>query len=108
MSMNVISLSRHQQQRTTKMGALLQSFATQRRSEDDVYWLKENAEALNILECTGTKVSAQELDPYARFYDILPERISFFPQYYRFSCHWRLILKRLVWRGSMRSSFANS
>lgn len=107
MSMNVISLSRHQQQRTTKIGALLQGFATQRRSEDDVYWLKENAEVLNILECTGTKVSAQELDPYARFYDILPDRISFFPQYYRFFLSLALDLEALGMAGEHAEQICN-
>ena len=33
--------------------ALIRCFAEHRRIMDDVFWLKENAELLNILECTG-------------------------------------------------------
>jgi hypothetical protein len=64
--------------------SLISLFATQRRGADDVFWLKENAELLSILECSGTKLDAKALAPHAEFYETLPERLSFFPQYYRF------------------------
>jgi hypothetical protein len=64
--------------------ALIRSFAQHRKLPDDVYWLKENAELLSIFECTGQKVGAADLIPYMDFYEGVIERISFFPQYYRF------------------------
>lgn len=67
-----------------RISALLQTFATQRRAEDDVFWLKENAEVLNILECTGQPVDPAALQVHAHFYAKAPERLQFFPQYYRF------------------------
>ena len=36
--------------------ALIRCFATQRRFGDDVFWLKENAELLNILYSSGLSV----------------------------------------------------
>ena len=67
-----------------RAGGLIDTFATQRRTPGDVYWLKENAELLNILDCTGQRVAVGALDPLAPFYDELPEQLAFFPQYYRF------------------------
>ncbi|WP_299686919.1 hypothetical protein [uncultured Tateyamaria sp.] len=64
--------------------ALIGCFAKHRRIRDDVFWLKENAELLNILECTGQRVTPDALVPLAGFYQSLPERLTFFPQYYRF------------------------
>jgi len=49
-----------------------------------VFWLKENAEVLNILECTGQSVSDAALEPLAHYYNRLSGRLTFFPQYYRF------------------------
>ncbi len=67
-----------------RIPALIGCFARHRRIVDDVFWLKENAELLNILECTGQSVTPQMLAPLADFYDGLAERLTFFPQYYRF------------------------
>jgi len=67
-----------------RLGALLSCFATHRRFGDDVFWLKENAEILNILECTGTVPGDAALDVYAGFYETVGKRLRFFPQYYRF------------------------
>ena len=67
-----------------RLGALLSSFAEHRRHGDDVFWLKENAEILNILECTGTRPGDAALDAYAEFYHTVEKRLRFFPQYYRF------------------------
>ena len=64
--------------------ALIGCFAQHRCIVDDVFWLKENAELLNILECTGQRVTPDALAPLAGFYDGLRERLTFFPQYYRF------------------------
>ncbi|MFZ5961577.1 DUF6902 family protein [Thalassococcus sp. BH17M4-6] len=68
----------------TRIGALLHSFASERRSGDDVFWLKENAEILNILECTGQRLSDAALASHRGFYDTVEQRLRFFPQYYRF------------------------
>lgn len=83
---NIIALNvpPRRQRLSERTGALIDCFACQRRIPDDVFWLKENAELLNILECTGQKVSAHDLEPHQAFYDALPERLAFFPQYYRF------------------------
>lgn len=66
------------------LAALIEGFASHRRFADDVFWLKENAELLNILECTGQTPDAEALTPHLLFYRDLPERLRFFPQYYRF------------------------
>ncbi|MCR8547101.1 hypothetical protein M4578_04630 [Salipiger sp. P9] len=68
----------------TGAAALLSSFAACRRREDDVFWLKENAELLNILECTGAEVAPEALAVLRGFYDTVEDRLAFFPQYYRF------------------------
>ncbi|MEL6807773.1 MAG: hypothetical protein AAFO97_08325 [Pseudomonadota bacterium] len=83
---NIIALNAppRRQRLCDRTYALVDCFARQRRIPDDVFWLKENAELLNILECTGRSLSEADLEPHRAFYDQLPERISFFPQYYRF------------------------
>lgn len=67
-----------------RITALLGSFADHRRTGDDVFWLKENAELLNILECTGQAVPSEALARHAGFYADAVTRLEFFPQYYRF------------------------
>ncbi|MEX0286457.1 MAG: hypothetical protein AB3N23_17770 [Paracoccaceae bacterium] len=79
--LNVPSQNQSQQ---TRLGALLGLFGQERRQEDDVFWLKENAELLNILECTGADVDLQALSVHREFYDSVERRMGFFPQYYRF------------------------
>lgn len=64
--------------------ALMRGFASQRRITDDVFWLKENAELLNILECTNAEVGAEGIAVYEDYYAALERRLEFFPQYYRF------------------------
>lgn len=59
-------------------------FAEHRRAADDVFWLKENAEFLNILETTGLPVTDATLSVHRDFLAKAPDRLSFFPQYYRF------------------------
>ncbi|WP_323778493.1 DUF6902 family protein [Leisingera sp.] len=72
------------QSRASAQEALIAGFATYRRSQEDVFWLKENAELLNILECTGADVAATALQPLQPFYQGAARHISFFRQYYRF------------------------
>lgn len=72
------------QSRADAQAALIGGFAAQRRPQEDVFWLKENAELLNILECTRADVAAEALAPLQGFYDGAARHISFFRQYYRF------------------------
>ncbi|RKF17057.1 hypothetical protein D6850_05945 [Roseovarius spongiae] len=83
---NVVSLTVpfRQRSKAARQAALLRNFADHRRGEEDVFWLKENAEALNILECTGARPDADDLSCYRAFYDDIEARMEFFPQYYRF------------------------
>lgn len=83
---NVIRLNvpSRRQAESARLGALLGGFASHRRFGDDVFWLKENAELLNILECTGRELSEEALEPHGGFYQRVVQRLEFFPQYYRF------------------------
>lgn len=85
---NVISLSRYHPNARHGVGALLQIFAKERRDPNSVYWLKENAEILNVLQSRGrAHTPADPVDGisiYDAFYKSLPDRMGFFPQYYRF------------------------
>ena len=67
-----------------RQSLLLESFARHRRRADDVYWLKENAEILNVLATGGATLGPQALTIYEAFYRSIEERLRFFPQYYRF------------------------
>lgn len=83
---NIVSLNvpTQRQSEDARHAALLACFAEHRRFGDDVFWLKENAELLNILECTGARPSDAALTAYQSFYDTIEKRLQFFPQYYRF------------------------
>ncbi|GGH19791.1 hypothetical protein SAMN05444007_101284 [Cribrihabitans marinus] len=83
---NVIHLPKPARARpgAESLAALIDCFARHRRVTEDVFWLKENAELLNILECTGTVVPQDALAPLRDFYQTLEQRLGFFPQYYRF------------------------
>lgn len=83
---NVVQLnaSSIRQSQEDRVAALLRSFAQCRRFGDDVFWLKENAELLNILECTGARLNAAAFEPHLGFYKQVEKRLGFFPQYYRF------------------------
>ena len=98
---NVISLAQHFRPKTNAVGDLAYGFASARRDDSDVYWLKENSELLSILECTNQTVSAQDLECYSAFYRSLPDRIAFFPQYYRFLTSIALDLEALGFDGSV-------
>ncbi|UWQ93179.1 hypothetical protein K3727_10540 [Rhodobacteraceae bacterium M382] len=83
---NVIRLNvpSQRQSKRDRRAALIASFAQHRRFGDDVFWLKENAELLNILECTGQTLDDDALAPHQGFYAQVEKRMGFFPQYYRF------------------------
>lgn len=83
---NVVDLpfARRLHQPDDQTEALAACFASLRHGPEDVYWLKENAELLNVLETANRRPSFQALAPYAPVYDGLWDRFSFFPQYYRF------------------------
>ena len=100
---NVITLSvpQHRQSLSQRAGTLIDIFANHRRHGDDVFWLKENAELLNILECTATEVPDQTLSLHQDFYDKRPQKLAFFPQYYRFLLSICLDLKYLGFEGGL-------
>lgn len=83
-----------------RISALLAQFAEHRRGGDDVFWLKENAELLNILECTGQDVPQEALVVHADFYNGAEKRLTFFPQYYRFLLSLALDLEDLGMTGN--------
>lgn len=106
---NVISLSVPQRRQTLpqRAGTLVDVFANHRRYGEDVFWLKENAELLNILECTGTKVAPLMLEVHQEFYDKLPQKLAFFPQYYRFLLSICLDLEDLGLDGTLGGDLCN-
>jgi hypothetical protein len=82
---NVISIGLPRRPNLAQRQAMLvRNFALGRRQASDVYWLKENAELLNILVNSGARLDEAALAPFSGFYAGLYERIRFFPQYYRF------------------------
>ena len=83
---NIIALNvpPRRQRLAARADRLIDLFASQRRVQDDVFWLKENAELLSILECTDAQLGPDGLAPHMSFYAGLKERLTFFPQYYRF------------------------
>ncbi|MEM7597249.1 MAG: hypothetical protein AAF382_06075 [Pseudomonadota bacterium] len=93
----VIRLDTPFRQRTkpARLAALMQRFAVTRRGAGDVFWMKENAELLGVLDSTGAAVDADALAVYAPFYDDLDDRVGFFPQYYRFFLSLALDLEAL-------------
>ncbi|SDC21763.1 DUF6902 family protein [Ruegeria marina] len=87
--------------------AMVASFAGQRRFGDDVFWLKENAELLNILECTGESLDTEALAPHLGFYEQIEQRLEFFPQYYRFLLSLCLDLEDLGMEGAKGEALAH-
>ncbi|THH38787.1 hypothetical protein E4Z66_04295 [Aliishimia ponticola] len=82
---NVITLNDHRLSRAgmSRPAGHAALFADHRRDVADVFWLKENAEFLNILVATGADAD-DVLPVYASVYDQMAERIAQYPQYYRF------------------------
>lgn len=83
----------------SQQSALAQCFARHRRIGDDVFWLKENAEFLNVHETSGKRLTAQALSAYEVFYHDVENRLRFFPQYYRFLLSITLDLEALGFEG---------
>lgn len=96
-----------QERRASGIGALIRSFSKLRRGPEDVFWLKENAELLSILECTGQDVPGSFLDDYAEFYERAGETLAFFPQYYRFILSMALDLEALGMSGDTAESLCH-
>ena len=96
-----------QERRASGIGALIRSFSKLRRGPEDVFWLKENAELLSILECTGQDVPASFLDDYAEFYERAGQTLAFFPQYYRFILSMVLDLEALGIPGDTAESLCH-
>lgn len=67
-------------------------FAGARRDRHDAYWLKENAEVLQILAATE---ALADLTPYETVAKTLLGELRFFPQYYRMYLSIALDLQRL-------------
>ena len=82
---NVIALNVRpvRQPQCQRLAAHAQLFVSDRRCEDDVFWLKENAEFLNIAESTSQPGDAI-LEHYEQVYVTISDRLGDFPQYYRF------------------------
>ena len=83
---NVIQLNAPPARRShqDRQSEMIDCFASYRRFGYDVFWLKENAELLNILECTGATFAPAAFQPHDGFYAQVEKRLGFFPQYYRF------------------------
>ena len=78
-----------------RIGILIDCFCNRRRTTEDVFWLKENAELLNLLETSTVTLNTSDLTHYQNFYDSLEHRLCFFPQYYRFILSLALDLEAL-------------
>ena len=79
----VLNVPQHRHPLKQRLAAHAGLFAFGRRGDGDVFWLKENAEFLNILECTG-QPGDPVLASYEEFYDRIDARLGEFPQYFRF------------------------
>ncbi len=90
-----------------RASAMITCFAQHRRVGDDVFWLKENAELLNILECTGARLEETALEPHLAFYAQAERKLGFFPQYYRFLLSICLDLEDLGLPGNKAESLAH-
>ncbi|MCB1311969.1 MAG: hypothetical protein KDK29_08805 [Sedimentitalea sp.] len=86
--------------------AMIDAFAHHRRGPEDVFWLKENAELLNILECTGARLDPAALAPHHDFYERIEAYLTFFPQYYRFVLSICLDLEDLGLAGAKSEALA--
>lgn len=89
-----------------RQGALVRNFAEDRRGREDVFWLKENAEILNVLETTGAMLGPEALALHQPGYEQLEARLGFFPQYYRFHLSMCLDLEDLGFGGDKGARLA--
>ncbi|AXI46201.1 hypothetical protein C1J03_09310 [Sulfitobacter sp. SK012] len=102
---NVVSLrDMRRPEPRPRLPALVEAFAAHRRAGDDVFWLKENAEFLGILACSGAKLPDGALAPFDTFYEQIEKRLRFFPQYYRFLVSVCLDLEDLGMGGNKASA----
>lgn len=106
---NIIQLNVpcQRQDRISRRNALISCFAQHRRFGDDVFWLKENAELLNVLESTGETLDEQALELHQGFYTQIEKRLGFFPQYYRFLLSICLDLEDLGMPGTKGEALAH-
>lgn len=82
---NVVALRFAQRpNRAETLTALAHVVATGRRGPNDMFWLKENAEFLNVMAALNEPLEEDALAAYQTFYDTVGEKLDFFPQYYRF------------------------
>jgi len=84
---NVVALNarQHHQAPQDRLARHADVFAMCRRTQNDVFWLKENAEFLNILQATDSGSACEDVcEVYADFYDRIDVRLGAYPQYYRF------------------------
>ncbi|WP_050930035.1 DUF6902 family protein [Aestuariivita boseongensis] len=92
---------------TQRLAGLVHCFAEERRFGEDVFWLKENAELLSILDCTGLTPDDSALAPMEGFYAQVLDRMAFFPQYYRFLLSITLDLEDLGLPGNHGEALVN-
>lgn len=69
---------------SARRAALIAGFARHRRAPQDMFWLKENAALLRVLEATGAMPDLAALAPHEAFYATVEKRLGFFPHHYRF------------------------
>lgn len=82
---NVVSLHRPATfAASVALDEVVDIFANRRRTRRDAFWLKENAELLQILLVTIGPKAAPDLSAYTDFVSSMVEELRFFPQYYRF------------------------
>lgn len=81
--------------------------AQARRTSDDVFWLKENAEILNVLESSVQIVTPEILSAYDEFYETIEQKLQYFPQYYRFFLSIALDLETLGFAGNKAGELAH-
>ena len=86
-------------------GALAECVLRHRHPKHNAYWLKENAEILNVLasipSCVSGPVRTDVLGVYQQTYADLFEELKFFPQYYRFYLSMLLDLEKLGFEGDL-------
>ena len=96
---NVISLSVPQRRQTFSQNVdpMIDVLANHRRTRENVFWLKETGELLNIRECSGKPFKEESLTVYQQ----LTANMAFFNQYYRFYLSICLDLEDLGLKGNL-------
>ena len=89
-----------------RKAALIDRVARFRRSSQDVFWLKENAELLNVMESADGAPGRAALSAYDATYAGIENQIGFFPQYYRFFLSICLDLEDLGMEGTKGEALA--